>query len=144
MALLDIPSNRRTEGGDAVEVNDKVYIITKGEYSDYHICAVTMDKSRAENLKRLMSNTWSEANIEEYVLNEVKESGDLYYVEFPEDSQPIIRIDEYDGFGGYGDAPCVEDWLDPIRICVRSKDEKHAMKIALDEYAKWKAEKEEV
>lgn len=144
MALLDIPPERRAKGGDPVEVNGKVYIITKGEYSDYHICAVTMDKSRAEYLKRLMSSTWSEASIEEYVLNEVKESGDLYYVEFPEDSQPTIRIDEYDGFGGYGDTPCVEDCFEPVRICVRSKDEKHAMKIAQDEYAKWKAEKEGV
>lgn len=28
----------------------KVYVITKGCYSDYHICAVTLDKEKAERL----------------------------------------------------------------------------------------------
>ena len=30
----------------------KVYVITSGEYSDYHICAVTLDPKRAEKMKK--------------------------------------------------------------------------------------------
>ena len=119
----------------------KVYIITKGEYSDYHICAVTMDKNRAERLKRLLDEKCHEANIEEYIPDEVKEGGRLYFVEFPDNAHPKIGFDEYDGFGNFNDSPCVADWFDPIRVYVRSKDEAHAMKIAQDEYAKYKAER---
>jgi hypothetical protein len=127
-----------------MEKNDKVYVITKGIYSDYHICAVTLDKSRAERLKKLLYENYEEATIEEYTLNEYKENGNVYYVEFHDDAPPTIGLDEYDGSYLYENVPCVLDWYDPIRVYVRAKDEQHAMKIAQDEYAKWKAEKEGV
>ena len=41
----------------------KAYIITKGEYSDYHICAVTLDKDKAEQLKKLFTNDWHESTV---------------------------------------------------------------------------------
>ena len=44
----------------------KIYVITKGEYSDYHICAVATDLERAETLKRYYSECWEDAEIEEY------------------------------------------------------------------------------
>lgn len=125
-----------------MELNRKVYVITQGSYSDYHICAVTLDKSRAENMKKLFDGRWDYAQIEEYILDETKENGNLYYIEFPDDSEPTIHIDEYDGFGQIDSSPYVADWNSPIRIYVRTKDEAHAMKIAQDEYARWKAEKE--
>ena len=127
------------------DMNSKVYVITKGSYSDYHICAVTMDKARAENLKKLFSDRYDEATVEEYILNECKENGSMYYVDFPDDEPQRIGLDE---FAGAYVAPnmdrCVLDWYDPIRVYVRAKDEQHAIKIAQDEYAKWKAEKEGV
>ena len=144
VAMLDIPTDQRTEGGDTVGMNRKAYVITKGDYSDYHICAVTMDYKRAEKLKKLLDGDYEEARIEEYTLDEVKENGNVYYVDFPDDLPPKIHIDEYDGFGQSYDIPYVQDWQDPVRVYVRSKDEKHAMKIAQDEYAKWKAEQEGV
>lgn len=118
-----------------------VYVITKGAYSDYHICAVTMDKDRAERIKELCSEGWGEANIEKYVLDEAKTAGRVYYVEFENDAPVEIHIDEYDGFGDYDKGPVVASWYEPIRVFVRAKDEDHALKIAQDEYAKWKAEK---
>ena len=36
-----------------------VYVITKGQYSDYHICAVTMDKDRAERMRKLYNGDWA-------------------------------------------------------------------------------------
>lgn len=34
----------------------KVYVITKGEYSEYHICAVSTDKEKANMLRDKYSN----------------------------------------------------------------------------------------
>jgi len=121
---------------------EKVYVITKGIYSDYHICAVTLDRNRAERLKKLLDDNCDEANIEEYIPEEAKENGTLYYVEFPEDEAPILKVLDYTL--KFDSIPCVEYWVYPTRVFVCAKDEAHAMKIAQDEYARWKAEKEGV
>lgn len=47
----------------------KIYVITKGEYSDYHICAATTEKERAEFLRDMASTIKTdgqEAKIEEF------------------------------------------------------------------------------
>lgn len=44
----------------------KVYVITKGRYSEYHICAVTTDPDTAERLARIYSDRWDDASVEEY------------------------------------------------------------------------------
>lgn len=125
-------------------MNNKIYIITKGCYSDYHICAVTMDKSRAENLKRLFDSEYDKAEIEEYTLDEAQKNEYIYYIDFQDNSSPHIYIDEYSGFANSSNALHVIEFSEYVRVCVRAKDEKHAMKIAQDEYARWKAEQEGV
>lgn len=45
----------------------KVYVITSGEYSDYRICAVTLDKEKAEKLRKRCDHfDYTGAQIEEY------------------------------------------------------------------------------
>lgn len=44
----------------------KVYVITKGCYSDYHICAVTLDEQEAKRLEKVYSETNERAAVEEY------------------------------------------------------------------------------
>lgn len=47
----------------------KIYVITKGKYSDYHICAATTDKDRAEFLREMATTSGAygeEATIEEF------------------------------------------------------------------------------
>jgi hypothetical protein len=44
----------------------KVYVITKGNYSDYHICAVTLDEQEAERLRKVYNDSYDEAVVEEY------------------------------------------------------------------------------
>ncbi len=44
----------------------KVYVITKGDYSEYHICAVATDNEKAQILKEKFSTEWSPARIEEF------------------------------------------------------------------------------
>ena len=126
------------------KINCKVYIITKGAYSDYHICAVTLDKKHAENLKRLLTDRYDEAYIEEYIIDETKENGSVYEIEFYTDKPQKVCIDEYDGWGKGNKTPIIQDWHTDcvLKVIVRAKDEKHAIKIAQDEYAKWKTQKE--
>lgn len=45
---------------------DKIYVVTAGEYSDYHICAVTTDRERAEFLKKWYWD-YDTPEIEEYI-----------------------------------------------------------------------------
>lgn len=44
----------------------KIYIITKGEYSDYHICKATTDYEKAKRYKEAYSTNWGDARIEIY------------------------------------------------------------------------------
>ena len=116
--------------------NHTVYVITKGCYSDYHICGVTMDKTRAERMKKLYTTRYDDAQIEEYILDECSNELGHYYVEFNDDQAPDIYLDEdkcfsevHAGYTGYR----------TVRVYVRAFDEEHALKIAQDKYAERKA-----
>lgn len=54
----------------------KVYVITCGEYSDYHICAVCSTRERAEELRPLYSNRYDIAEIEEYEMDKAPNDAD--------------------------------------------------------------------
>lgn len=51
----------------------KIYAITKGEYSGYHICALTADRAKAEKLRQIYSDDVYEAFIEEFEDGETAE-----------------------------------------------------------------------
>ena len=87
--------------------NKFVYVITKGDYSDYHICAVTMDEDRAERMQKMYGGKYDEARIETYTLDEAKTTGYVYEIEFKNDTPATVYIDEYDGFGQYDKGPVV-------------------------------------
>ena len=57
----------------------KVYVVTKGEYSDYHICRVFLDKEEAERYKESISDESydGEADIEEFVVGKPNEEWKL-------------------------------------------------------------------
>ena len=45
----------------------KIYVVTQGEYSDYHIITATTDKDIAEQVaKKFNGDRWNETYIEEY------------------------------------------------------------------------------
>ena len=65
----------------------KLYAVTKGEYSAYHIIALTADKDVAENLAKKFSNRtnmygdgFEEAQVEEYEDGVVLLDRDCYFV----------------------------------------------------------------
>ena len=71
----------------------KVYVITQGCYSDYHICAVTLDKDKAEQLRKMYTAKESRygysssdvAEIEEY---ETDDTGNTF-TEEEKQSNPV-------------------------------------------------------
>jgi len=126
-------------------MNNKVYVITHGSYSDYHICAVTLDPERAKNLKRFFDG-YDEANIEEYPLDEKVETR-LYGVTLQRETGKHIKT-KLDDYGFYHDGEVEEDYdvktfyEEQLIFWCTAKDEEHALKIARDRFAQYKAERE--
>ena len=121
----------------------KVYIITKGPYSDYHICAVAATKEIAEKLQKIYSeDSWSDATIEEYDLNEARDDVRVFYdVTFTNEkvSACFNEYSEKESIHFFKGNKCESDRL---IVCVRARDEDHAVKIAQDRRAEYLAKTE--
>lgn len=122
----------------------KIYAITKGCYSDYHICALTTSKEKAERLKAIYSNNyrWSsgEAEIEEY---EDGEGGDLRTLWTCDENglNPNVcpvNVDDKEEIITYKNG---EHKGKVYRVFVFANDADHATKKAQDMIAQYKAEK---
>ena len=76
-----------------------VYIITKGNYSDYGICAVTMDKEKAELYQKRFTDRWDKAEIEEWPLDEdadkLHKMRPVYFMEIYDDGYYETYVKEY-------------------------------------------------
>ena len=120
----------------------KVYVITQGEYSDYHICGVAVDAECAEKIRKYFDDEWDPANIEEYDTDD--------YVEGNVRERYIIIIDkrgnvEKHSTGDVAPFKTGEDrfwWGVNRAFCAEiwAKDQDHALKIAFDKRAKLLAE----
>lgn len=138
----------------------KVYVITTGEYSDYQINAVTVDKKQAELLKIRYSDEWEEACVEEYDTDDHKiEVSDIfknmYRVSFDKNHEIYCcyaighrnakhgQINDDRSWFTYGDGSrsCFNYC---VTVFVEAKDEDHAKKIAKDIYMKWLAEQNDL
>lgn len=126
----------------------KIYVITKGSYSDYHICTVSTNQKNAEKLQKIFSDKWDQAMIEEYesdqYLTETESGMELYKCVMEKDGtiladMSIISLD------------CMDDYDFQVRylankyiVYVWAKDSEHAKKIATDKIAEFKAMQMEV
>lgn len=127
-------------------MGNTVYVITQGSYSDYHICAVTLDKERAKKLSKFYADSDGEARIEEFDLgdpiDEVLENlVPVYRVVIERDGKSRAKIFKYHD----GNKPFIATYqLYPndllFSAILTAKDEDHAIKIALDNRAKKLAE----
>ena len=132
----------------------KVYAVTAGEYSDYHILAITDDKEKAKSLVELINNSrghygYNDADIEEYDTDDVDISlsnKDKKYFRVWSSNRDDWRIncgevtlDDYldykkcNGFFTISGIPQSWDFY------CSAEDEDHAKKIATDWIAKEKA-----
>ena len=117
----------------------KAYVITKGYYSDYRICAVTLDEEIAKKLKIKFDDSMNEANIEIYDLDEYNKDNvdyNSYSVRFnfAGDIQEVrVNPDDYEEriYEKYG-----------LVVELRAKDINSAIKIAAERRAMWLAQKE--
>ena len=146
-----------------------VYIITSGEYSDYGVRAVTLNKDKAELLKKMyMAKGYNYVEIEEWEEDdtgdvftpkeEMTEPVEYYQVRISRTDSCGIRISRTDSCGSFvitkyrfehkppqGEFKWAwnkEDHIDTdvYYVDVEAKDKEHAMKIAQDMYAKARAE----
>ena len=127
----------------------KIYIITKGEYSDYHICAATTDENTANNLLLLYRDKWDEPQIEIYDDESAKDVMQGYSVwdvficsknmafracgryrdiEIPDNINQVERTEYW--------YLCDEN--EDYTISVIAKSKEHAIKIAQDKFAEYK------
>lgn len=127
----------------------KIYVITKGEYSDYHICAVTESKEKAEMLREVFSRNeyeYDKAKIEEYDT----ENPDIEKILYPmweivfNGNGSVKSIDEVT----YGVDRYREEIYDQyyvkngVFVALFAKDKESAIKIAAERRAKYLAEKQ--
>ena len=119
----------------------KIYVITKGCYSDYHICSVTEDKEKAKILVEKFSDTYDTANIEEYDTedtNEVLKFKNAYICWYYSESKEIkIGSSGFDYFDKE-----VISFRDGLYTHVLANTEEDALKIASDKFAKYRAEQQ--
>lgn len=128
----------------------KIYIVTSGCYSDYHIDAVFLEKEQAEYY--CASYASDEANIEEYDTDdhavECKKSVYKHWEATFDDAG--LRNVEVQGYSFDYLMPAVKnglDWFDRkvylLRFATaRDKNEEQAQRIATDLYAEIKYNKE--
>lgn len=133
----------------------KVYVVTSGEYSDYHIIGVTMDEEKAHRIADLLSNNYSdEAYVEEYDTDEFEKQWKDETVIFrcclnhrwashAVNAFMIYEQDEKKIDYPLGVVTHFRDKLnDFYNVYVRAKDREHAIKIAEDKIAEFRANEE--
>ena len=122
----------------------KVYVVTSGEYSEYHIVGITLDRQVAETFV----NGKNEANgkygkefyLEEYDTDDfqiIKEGCKPYracfygwtWADECKTRYQNVNVVEEDGRGNF-------------EVVVFAKDEDHALKIGAEKVAEYKARKE--
>lgn len=124
--------------------NEKIYVVTQGNYSDYHIVAATLDRKIAEKIAAKFSTKRDECDIEEY-----------------DDAEVMLRtawVVYFDRAGNAVDArecDCAYDYscIGNVResssfygayhiwVSVAADDVESAIKIAAEKRAKYLAEK---
>lgn len=120
----------------------KIYVITAGEYSDYHICAVTDDPVSAENLRKKYTTEWDIAEVEEYDTQSMPQEPKMYWKVRVgiEGRVHCLREAYYMDGDEKPEINKVSLYFSEFSINVHAKDANHAKKIAFDRIAQFKAE----
>ncbi len=116
----------------------KIYVITEGDYSDYHIVGVTLDRKKAETYCWVARSNYYVPNVEEYdtdLFGDI-ESRKAYSVIMYKDG----RVEAKELGGGYSYENAMEHNAHRIgyftddnwSVDVLAEDEVHARKIGID------------
>lgn len=113
------------------------YAVTKGDYSDYHIVAITDDEEKAQKLAKVFSDDWDEAKVEKYPDCAVVDMP-IFSVMVGSVATCVVQITPYT----INNINVVNEYRDKqYSVYVQAKDEEHAQKIAYDLIAEYKARK---
>lgn len=126
------------------------YAVTAGCYSDYHIVAITDSKERADNIAKIYNGDgWnSDTEVEEFFDSESKDEV-FYDVWYETNGNYNVEPQEFNKNYKFNNINIIEenakhdDWW-KYRVLVMAKDRTHAIKIAQDLWAEYKAKKEGV
>jgi len=112
----------------------KVYVITQGSYSDYHICAIFSDKKKAEEMVDFFNDEYEQATIEEWPIDVAPSRNRKKFSVFMRKNGDVEKINEdklYDVTNFKNEV--IEWWNKEGWIFqVWARDRGHAVKIAGD------------
>lgn len=123
----------------------KVYAITKGCYSDYHICCIVTTKEQADRAVALYSDRYDKAEIEEYDTNDIltiEDGVSRWDATYDPDTKTICLISKFDGEPLLHGTDIWKTISGKYSILVNARNREHALKVASDAIAKYMAEQE--
>lgn len=119
----------------------KIYVVTRGEYSDYSIITATTDRDVAESIAKKFSGGYSETVVEEYEDAELMLKP-CWLVTFQKDGSVAEVKNESDNYFRYHDAGRCWVPVDrrQVAVSVVADSIESAVKIAAEKRAKFLAE----
>lgn len=118
----------------------KIYVITRGNYSDYHIVTATVDPARAEAIRKLYDDRYAKARVEVFDSDS--------FIPLLEGQQRFLIYFRANGDVYYttsdmkGDEPDVKEYYSgDLRVTCFARDLDHAVKIASERRAQYLAQK---
>lgn len=123
----------------------KVFVVTRGEYSFYHIVAVKTNRDEAEMIASLYGEY---ANVEEYDTDDIKitwRPGSKYFdCDLNKDGSIEVEVDRWSSESEIPASDEVWESFTGNRLSTKiiAEDEEHAKKIAADRFAQYRAMKE--
>ena len=130
-------------------MSKKVYVVTEGCYSDYHIEVILTNIKQARNYIINHSDEYTGYQIEEYELDdEYPETNDKLYDVIRRANGEWNIKDAEDWYGNVNEKARIscDIYAVPPRHTyhnyIHARDEEHALKIAQDDYAMLKAREE--
>lgn len=118
----------------------KIYVITKGCYSDYSICAVSTNKEEAESLAEIYTDRFDTATIEEFDTEnnaEVIKYKTVFKCVYEKQTKSIKVEEAYLDSASKG----IINSKNYLTTYIRANAHNEALKFASDRFSKYIAEK---
>ena len=117
----------------------KIYVVTKGHYSDYHIITATTNKKLAHQIKEKFDDDYDEAEVEVFEDAEIFLKP-CFFLRFDWNGN-VIELREESNTEYCYDGSLGEDFRGFFYINVVADDLESAIKIGAEKRAMWLAEK---